>query len=51
VLETEVSVREFAPRRGLAARLQRGATAVAYAFGSGVAGVVAGDDGRFRLRF
>jgi protease-4 len=51
-LDTEVSVREFSPQKGLASRLRGGATAVAYAFGSGVAGVVADEDRRrFRLRF
>ncbi|MFC7256420.1 signal peptide peptidase SppA [Haloplanus litoreus] len=51
LLDAEVSVREFAPEKGLAARLRGGATAMAYAFGAGVAGVVADDDRGFRLRF
>jgi len=51
LLDAEVSVREFAPEKGLAARLRGGATAMAYAFGAGMAGVVADDDGGFRLRF
>jgi protease-4 len=51
LLDEEVSVREFTPERGLAARLRGGATAVAYAFGAGMAGVVADDERGFRLRF
>ncbi|MFB6191797.1 MAG: signal peptide peptidase SppA [Haloarculaceae archaeon] len=49
-----VSVREFEPQQGLAARLRGGASAVAYAFGAGLAGAVtdgaaAGEDApRFR---
>ncbi|MFB6195096.1 MAG: signal peptide peptidase SppA [Haloplanus sp.] len=50
-IDAEASVREFAPERGLAARLRGGATALAYAFGAGVASVVADDDRGFRLRF
>jgi protease-4 len=51
LIDTEVSVREFEPERGLADRLRGGATAVAYAFGAGVAGTVADDERGFRLRF
>jgi protease-4 len=51
LLDAEVSVREFEPEKGLAARLRGGATAVAYAAGAGVAGAVVGDDHDFRLRF
>ncbi|WP_251344067.1 signal peptide peptidase SppA [Haloplanus halophilus] len=51
LLDAEVSVREFEPEKGLAARLRGGATAVAYAFGAGMAGVVVDDDRGFRLRF
>nr|WP_283102369.1 signal peptide peptidase SppA [Haloplanus sp. XH21] len=50
LLDTEVSVREFAPERGLADRLRGGVTAAVYAFGAGVASVVADEQG-FRLRF
>jgi protease-4 len=51
LLDEAVSVREFSPKKGLAARLRGGATAMAYAFGAGMAGVVADDDRGFRLRF
>jgi protease-4 len=51
LLDAEVSVREFEPEKGLAGRLRGGATAVAYAFGAGVASVVADEDREFRLRF
>ena len=51
LIDEEVSVREFEPERGLADRLRGGATAVAYAFGAGVAGTVADDERGFRLRF
>jgi protease-4 len=51
LLDAEVSVREFEPEKGLAARLRGGATAVAYAAGAGVAGAVVGDEQDFRLRF
>ncbi|GAB3319114.1 signal peptide peptidase SppA [Haloplanus salinarum] len=51
LIDTEVSVREFEPERGLADRLRGGAAAVAYAFGAGVAGTVADDERGFRLRF
>jgi len=50
LLDTEVSVREFEPEKGLAARLRGGATAVAYAAGAGVASVFVDDDHDFRLR-
>lgn len=51
ILETEVSVREFDPKQGLTDRLRGGATAVAYAFGAGLASVVGDDEHGFRLRF
>jgi protease-4 len=51
LLDVELSVREFSPEKGLRARLRSGATAVAYAFGAGVAGVVADEERGFRLRF
>ena len=51
LLDAEVSIREFEPERGLAARLRGGATAVAYAAGAGVASAVVGDERDFRLRF
>ena len=51
LLDAEVSVREFEPEKGLAARLRGGATAVAYAAGAGVASAVVGDEQDFRLRF
>jgi protease-4 len=51
LLDTEVSVREFEPKKGLAARLRGGATAVAYAAGAGVASVFVDDEQDFRLRF
>jgi protease-4 len=51
LLDAEVSVREFEPQTGLAGRLRGGATAVSYAFGAGVASVVADEDREFRLRF
>jgi len=50
LLDAEVSVREFEPKKGLAARLRGGATAVAYAAGAGVASVFADDERGFRLR-
>ena len=46
----EARTREFEPSRGLRERLSSGASAVAYAFGVGVASVVAEDDYDFRLR-
>jgi protease-4 len=51
LLDAEVSVREFEPEKGLAGKLRGGATAAAYAFGAGVASVVADEDREFRLRF
>ncbi|MFB6102992.1 MAG: signal peptide peptidase SppA [Haloplanus sp.] len=51
LLDTAVSVREFTPEQGLAARLRGGATTVAYAFGAGAASVFTDDDRGFRLRF
>ncbi|MFB6107450.1 MAG: signal peptide peptidase SppA [Haloplanus sp.] len=51
LLDEEASVREFAPSRGVAARLRGGATAVAYAFGAGLAGAVVGEESDLRLRF
>jgi protease-4 len=39
-----VEVREFEPPRGLLVRMRRTALGAAYAFGAGVAGVLAGDD-------
>jgi protease-4 len=50
LLDTEVSVREFEPEKGLTARLRGGATAVAYAAGAGVASVFVDDEQDFRLR-
>ena len=47
----ELSVREFAPSRGLADRLRMGAAAAAFALGAGVAGRAFDDDSTFRLRF
>lgn len=49
LLDESVSVREFAPEQGLAARLRGGATAVAYAAGAGAASVLTDDE--FDLRF
>jgi len=51
LLDAEVSVREFEPEKGLAARLRGGATAVAYASGAGVASVFVDDDRNLRLRY
>jgi len=51
LLDAEVSVREFEPEKGLAARLRGGATTVAYAAGAGVASAVVGNEQDFRLRF
>jgi len=51
LLDAEVSVREFEPKMGLAARLRGGATAVAYAVGAGAASVFVDDDHEFRLRY
>jgi protease-4 len=51
LLDAEVSVREFEPQKGLAARLRGGATAVAYAAGAGAASVFVDDDHDFRLRY
>ena len=51
LLDEEVSVREFEPDRGLTERFRGGATAVAYAFGAGVAGTLVDDERGFRLRF
>jgi protease-4 len=51
LLDEEASVREFEPDRGLAESLRGGATAVAYAFGAGVAGTLADGERGFRLRF
>nr|WP_305882643.1 signal peptide peptidase SppA [Haloplanus ruber] len=51
LLDEEVSVREFEPDRGLTERFRGGATAVAYAFGAGVAGTLVDDEQGFRLRF
>ena len=50
LLDAEVSVREFEPEKGLAARLRGGATAVAYAAGAGAASVLTDDGRQFRLR-
>jgi protease-4 len=48
----EVRVREFAPPRGVAARLRGGAERVAYAFGAGVASAFDPNDAAdFRFRF
>jgi len=44
----EVVVEEFQPQRGLAGRLQRGASTVAYAFGAGLASVVTDEEFSFR---
>jgi protease-4 len=49
LLDSPVSVETFEPERGLTDRLRGGATAVAYAAGSGIADAVAPDDG-FRFR-
>jgi protease-4 len=48
-LGTPVSVEEFEPQRGLAARLREGTESLAYAVGAGAADAVAPDDG-FRFR-
>ena len=49
-LDAPVSVAEFEPKRGMAARLRGGAASLAYAFGAGVAGAFApNDDVRFRF--
>ena len=50
-LDTEVSVREFEPDKGLMTRLRGGATAVAYAAGAGAASVFVDDDHDLRLRY
>ena len=50
-LGEEASVREFEPRRGPLQRVSRGARAVAYAFGAGVASRVTGEDGGIDFRF
>jgi protease-4 len=50
-LDADVSVREFEPKKGLAARLRGGATAVAYAAGAGVASVFVDDDHDLHLRY
>ncbi len=44
----EAVVEEFEPRRGLAGRFQRGVGRAAYAFGAGLASVVASDEITFR---
>jgi protease-4 len=49
LLDAPIGVREFRPPRSFAGRLRGGATAVAYAFGAGVAGRAGADDG-FDLR-
>jgi protease-4 len=43
LLGTEIAVQEFEPVQGLAARISGGATAMAYAFGRGLADTVDGD--------
>ena len=43
LLGTEIAVREFEPPQGIAARISGGATAMAYAFGRGLADTVDGD--------
>jgi protease-4 len=48
--KSEVTVREFEPRRGIRGRLSGSARRVAYAFGAGVASVVGDDDDRFEFR-
>jgi protease-4 len=50
LLGVEAVVREFEPRRGVAARLRGGAERVAYAAGAGVASAVAPEDGEVDLR-
>jgi protease-4 len=50
VLDQDLAVREFQPSHGLSERLRGGAASVAYAFGAGLASVVADDEaGEFRL--
>jgi protease-4 len=44
-LDTDISVEEFEPQRGLASRLQGGAQRASYAFGAGLAVSLTGDDG------
>jgi protease-4 len=51
LLGTEPEVREFTPERGLAERLGIGAERVAFAAGSGVAGVFADDGGDIDVEF
>lgn len=48
-LGTDVSVREFTPPRGLAARLQQSSARVAYALGTGLGDAVTGET-TFRFR-
>ncbi|WP_255197080.1 signal peptide peptidase SppA [Halorarius litoreus] len=48
LLGTDIAVREFQPPTGLAARMRGGASAMAYAFGRGLADTVDGD-AEFRL--
>jgi protease-4 len=50
VLDQDLAVREFQPSHGLSERLRGGAASVAYAFGAGLASVVADEEaGEFRL--
>jgi protease-4 len=51
LLEEEIETRELEARAGVAERLRSGAERVAYAFGAGIAGRVAGDGEQFRFRF
>ena len=46
----DVTVREFEPEQGIAQRLSLGAQRLAYAFGSGIAGTVTGENSRFKFR-
>jgi protease-4 len=51
LIGAEPEVREFTPERGLAERLGIGAERVAFAAGSGVAGVFADDGGDIDVEF
>ncbi len=49
-LEQDVQIREFQPEHGLAQRLNLGAQRVAFAFGSGIASTIVGENQRFKFR-
>ncbi len=50
LLDVEVDVREFEPRRGLRTRLTGGSAAIAYAFGAGIASVLGDSDREIDVR-